>query len=191
MFNEPVTNDVAQRPLNAVIKAGLCDKGATGPLTRYARLPVAVNGKHTPAFTCRLVEWHPERRYCPEDIVASWFCLELAKRSVARSAPSSRGGIAPDSAIYTPRPAENPVITALMDRGLYKSSGGSGKHDITCPWVHEHTDEVDGRTAYFAPDEVHPVGGFKCLHGHCADRNIHTLLDELGVERSLQRGTDR
>ena len=36
----PITvGDVAVRLLNAVIDAGLCDAGATGPLSRWARLP--------------------------------------------------------------------------------------------------------------------------------------------------------
>jgi hypothetical protein len=43
---EPLTDGaVAVRLLNAVIDSGLCDAGATGPLSRWARLPVAINGK--------------------------------------------------------------------------------------------------------------------------------------------------
>jgi hypothetical protein len=43
---EPLTDGaVAVRLLNAVIESGLCDAGATGPLSRWARLPVAINGK--------------------------------------------------------------------------------------------------------------------------------------------------
>jgi hypothetical protein len=43
---EPLTDGaVAVRLLNAVINAGLCDAGATGPLSRWARLPAAINGK--------------------------------------------------------------------------------------------------------------------------------------------------
>ena len=187
VFNEPIANErLATALMNAVITAGLCDKGANGPLTRYARLPAALNGKHTPAFGCRLVEWHPERRYRPEEIVTG-LQLDLAKRGGTRSKPSPRGGIAFDSTIYVPRQSENPVITTLKERGLYKGGDGSGKHDITCPWVHEHTGGVDNGTAYFAPDETHPVGGFRCLHGHCAERNINTLIENLGVEHSMAR----
>lgn len=46
IFAEPITDgDIATRLLNALIDAGLCDAGASGPLTRWARLPVAINGK--------------------------------------------------------------------------------------------------------------------------------------------------
>jgi hypothetical protein len=61
---EPITDGaVAVRLLNAVINAGLCDAGATGPLSRWARLPVAINGKPKHAdkvgapFQCRRPEW--------------------------------------------------------------------------------------------------------------------------------------
>jgi hypothetical protein len=60
---DPITDgDVAVRLLNAVIGARLCDEGASGPLSRWARLPVAINGKPKyvddagAPFHCRLVE---------------------------------------------------------------------------------------------------------------------------------------
>jgi hypothetical protein len=64
---------------------------------------------------------------------------------------------------------------------------GDGKHDITCPWVQEHTGEVNGGTAYFEPDDNWPIGGFKCLHGHCADRHVRDLLRFVDVEVSAAR----
>ena len=76
LFDEPITDGaVAVRLLNAVIDAGLCDAGATGPLSRWARLPVAINGKPKyadkagNAFQCRLIEWRPDKRYSPREIV--------------------------------------------------------------------------------------------------------------------------
>jgi hypothetical protein len=38
------------------------------------------------------------------------------------------------------------------------------------------------RTAYFEPDDVFPIGGFKCLHGHCSERRIKNLLDTLSIQ---------
>jgi len=50
IFADPITDgDVAVRLLNAVIGAGLCDAGATGPLSRWARLPVGALLKSCPA----------------------------------------------------------------------------------------------------------------------------------------------
>jgi hypothetical protein len=76
---------------------------------------------------------------------------------------------------------ENPVVVALKVQGLYKTPLGSGKHDVTCPWVHEHTDELDTGAAYFEPDELYPVGGFCCQHSHRDKYHIRALLEFLGI----------
>src|SRR6516165_1201569 len=192
---EPLADGAAAvRLLNAVIDAGLCDAGATGPLSRWARLPAAINGKPKYAdesgapFQCRLIEWRPDKRYSPQEIVDR-LQLELApagrpkktrKTSVPTgSASQSIGNDADD--VLTPKSAENPVVAALKARGLYKTPLGSGKHDITCPWVHEHTDELDTGAAYFEPDERFPVGGFCCQHSHRDKYHIRALLEFLGV----------
>ncbi|MBF0213384.1 MAG: hypothetical protein HQM00_07460 [Magnetococcales bacterium] len=90
-----------------------------------------------------------------------------------------------------PRPEENAVLAGLRDRGLYKGPLGDGKHDMTCPWVEEHTDGIDGGTAYFEPDDNWPTGGFNCLHGHCAQRHIRDLLNFLGVDVQAARMKSR
>ena len=190
----------AVRLLNAVIDAGLCDAGATGALSRWARLPAAINGKPKYAdesgapFQCRLIEWRPDKRYSPQEIVDR-LQLELppagrpkktAKTSVPTgSASQSIGNDADD--VLTPKAAENPVVAALKARGLYKTPLGSGKHDMTCPWVHEHTDELDTGAAYFEPDEQYPVGGFCCRHSHGDKYHIRALLEFLGVCKAEAR----
>lgn len=188
---------VAVRLLNAVIGAGLCDEGATGPLSRWARLPVAINGKPKyvdeagAPFHCHLVEWRPEKRYTPQEIVDG-LQLELAPagrpKSVAKLAadnPRSIGNDADD--VLTPKAAENPVVSALKARGLYKTPLGSGKHDVTCPWAQEHTDGLDTGAAYFEPDELYPVGGFCCQHAHREKFHIRQLLEFLGVRNAEAR----
>jgi RepB DNA-primase N-terminal domain len=182
----------AERLLNAMINAGLCDAGATGPLTRWARLPAAINGKPKYAdesgapFRCRLIEWRPDKRYSPQEIVDRPQ-LELApagrpKKTAKTSVPADSANIGNDADnVLTPKAAENPVVAALKARGLYKTPLGSGKHDMTCPWVHEHTDELDTGAAYFEPDELYPVGGFCCQHSHRDKYHIRALLEFLGV----------
>ena len=184
------------RLLNAVIDAGLCDAGATGPLSRWARLPVAINGKPKYAdnagapFQCRLIEWRPDKRYSPQEIVDR-LQLQLApagrpkkpaKRYVRKSPLPQPGNDADD--VLTPKAEENPVVAALKARGLYKTPLGSGKHDMTCPWVHEHTDELDTGAAYFEPDDLYPIGGFCCQHSHRDKYHIRALLEFLGVQNS-------
>ncbi len=58
---------------------------------------------------------------------------------------------------------------------------------MTCPWVHEHTDELDTGAAYFEPDELYPVGGFCCLHSHRDKYHIRALLEFLGVRNDQAR----
>ena len=201
ILSEPIIDgDVAVRLLNAVIAAGLCDKGANGPRNRWVRLPVGINGKPKYAdeagapFQCRLIEWRPTVRFTPQEIVDR-LQLELApagrpKKAAKTSAPSDNapvsGGNNADD-VLTPKAAENPVVAALKARELYKTPLGSGKHDITCPWVHEHTDALDTGAAYFEPDELYTFGGFCCLHSHGDKYKIGALLQFLGIETAEAR----
>jgi hypothetical protein len=201
LIDEPITDGaVAVRLLNAVIDAGLCDAGAAGPLSRWARLPVAINGKPKyadeagKAFKCRLIEWRPHKRYSPREIVDR-LQLELApsgrpkKPAMLSTQPANTADRAQSEAddILTPKAKENPVVESLKARGLYKTPLGSGKHDITCPWVHEHTDGLDTGAAYFEPDELYPVGGFCCQHSHRDKYHIRALLEVLGLWRAPTR----
>lgn len=186
---EPLTDGLAaDRLMNAIVAAGLCDPGANGPRARLARLPVAVNGKHAPPFVCRMVKWAPQRRYSVEELSAG-LQLDAAPAERAKR-PAARGQQArpiDGDPVWIPRPEENAVLAALRERGLYKAPLGDGRHDITCPWVPEHTGGVDGGTAYFEPDDNWPIGGFKCLHGHCAERHVRDLLAYLGIEANAAR----
>lgn len=197
---EPLTDGpVAVRLLDALISAGLCDAGATGPLSRWARLPVAINGKpkytHRDGapFQCRLVEWRPHARYTPIEIVDR-LQLEIAPAGRPKKVshrPSGRAFLlSPENEadeVLTPKAIENPVIAALKAHRLYKTPLGSGKHDITCPWVQEHTDTLDTGAAYFEPDELYPVGGFCCQHSHRDQYHVRHLLDFLGVPSAEAR----
>lgn len=76
ILEEPITDpEAATKLLDALIAAGLCDAGASGPTSRWARLPVAINGKPIHAnesgqpFQCCMVEWSPNARYTPQEIV--------------------------------------------------------------------------------------------------------------------------
>ncbi len=189
LLTVPLTDGLlADRLMNAIVAAGLCDPGAKGPQSRLARLPVAVNGKHTPPFVCRMVTWAPDLRYSVADLVAG-LQLEMGQTERAKRTTTRAHSTRPDDGdpVLIPRPDENAVIKALRERGLYKVPLGDGKHDITCPWVNEHTGAVDGGTAYFEPDDNWPIGGFKCLHGHCAERHIRDLLAVLNVEINAAR----
>jgi hypothetical protein len=189
LLREPlVDGTVADRLMNAIVNAGLCDPGANGPRARLARLPVAVNGKHAPAFPCRIVRWVPELRYSVQELVDGLqLDIAQAERSWRQSVRGAQAQPVDGDPVWIPRPEENAVLAALRERGLYKVPLGEGKHDLTCPWVEEHTDVVDSGTAYFEPDDHWPIGGFKCLHGHCAGRHIRDLLRVLDIEVGAAR----
>ncbi len=169
-------------------------------MSRWARLPAAINGKPKHAdedgapFHCRLIEWRPENRYTPQEIVDR-LQLELAPagRPKKTAKPSAASGDASHHIgndaddVLTPKAAENPVVAALKARGLYKTPLGSGKHDMTCPWVQEHTDQLDTGAAYFEPDEFYSVGGFCCQHSHRDKYHIRALLEFLGVRNAEAR----
>lgn len=181
LFDEVQTDLGRVKALNqSMVEAGMCDPGAKSPPTRWGRLPFASNGKTDPAFECRLVEFHPERRYSIDEIIER---LELAPPVEARKkTPGRKASVRNvEDGVYVPRPEENEVIAALKKRGLYKQPLGGGKHDVTCPWVHEHTDQIDGGAAYFEPSVLFPVGGFKCQHSHGDKYRIGALLEFLGV----------
>ena len=189
LLREPLADGLAaDKLMNAIVAANLCDPGANGPRARLARLPVAVNGKHAPPFVCRMLAWSPELRYSVEELVDG-LQLEMTqaarpKRQTTRTAQERPSDGDP---VWIPRPDENAVLVALRNRGLYQAPLGEGRHAITCPWVKEHTGEADGGTAYFEPDDLWPIGGFKCLHGHCAERHVRELLRTLDIEVSAAR----
>ena len=58
---------------------------------------------------------------------------------------------------------------------------------MTCPWVQEHTDQLDTGAAYFEPDEFYSVGGFCCQHSHRDQYHIRALLEFLGVRNAEAR----
>ncbi|RKX24364.1 MAG: hypothetical protein DRP47_11500 [Candidatus Zixiibacteriota bacterium] len=182
---EPITDiSEAERLIKAVIDAGLSDKGAGG-VSRWARLPNAINGKlkyevDGESFQCRLVEWNPEQRYTMEQLA------DLFKLNLSRVQERTPEVFSNQSQEHTSSPGipENCVITELKKRGLYKTPLGSGKHDISCPWVHEHTDALDTGAAYFEPDERLSTGGFCCQHSHREQYHIRELLDFLDIEEA-------
>lgn len=181
------TNEVDQL-MNAVINAGLCDPGANGETTRLARLPVAVNGKHNPVFLCRLRIWTPQNRYSMQTLIDGLQLEIIEKARSKRINTRTKSNQDKDSdQIWIPRPDENPILVALQKRNLYKSPLGENKHDITCPWVSVHTDNIDSGTAYFEPNDEYPLGGFRCQHGHCNEKRIRDLLDYLGIDLTAAR----
>lgn len=180
---EPICNaDEATNLLDSIISAGLCDPGASGACARIGRLPVAVNGKTN--FQCHLEAWNPHLRYTVKELVDG---LKFELKGISKGKPRSQKSVPHDYDVHIPKDEVNPVIAELINRGLYKQPLGNGKHDITCYRVDEHTDQSDNGTAYWEPTELYPTGGFKCMHGHCADRNINSLHSHLDIPKDAAK----
>lgn len=67
----------------------------------------------------------------------------------------------------------------LRDNGYVKQEKAPGELDIVCPWEDEHTGGFSGdgsSTYYQAGTRGYSEPAFKCLHGHCAHRNISDLV---------------
>ena len=182
IFIEPITElGVADRLKEKLIAAGLCDPGASGGTARWMRLPVAINGRPkygSPSPICKLTQWRPGLKYTVEDL---YFKLGLHSSQHHAGADKKPNITFPESVIPELNEDATLVIDALKNSGLYKNPLGSGKHDITCPWVKQHTDSVDNGAAYFEPSSEYPTGGFKCHHSHGALFRINELKEYLGI----------
>lgn len=186
-LREPIFDrDEAEDLSKAIIASGLSDPGAGGPCARLMRLPIGCNGKYQPEFHCRLRLWEPKRRYTidelREGLQIGFVSAACAKQQTVALPGNLCQFAAEGNSVYTPAPTTNIVLQALSERGLLKREVAPGKYELTCPWVNEHTDQGDSGAVYWTPDETHPHGSFKCLHGHCVGRGISELLDYLGVE---------
>jgi hypothetical protein len=89
--------------------------------------------------------------------------------------------------VLTVRPQENPVVTALKARALYRTPWGSGKHNVTCPWHKEHLEGSNLSAVYSEPDDQHPVGDFCCEYSHRRSYEIAEVLDLLEVAKEDAR----
>lgn len=186
ILEEPITDIREADTLSkSIIRKGLSDPGASGPTTRLMRLPFASNTKSNPPFKCQMRVWAPEKRYSLKQFTEA-YGLNLSE---ARNAKAPLSGetktvqFANDrNSVWEPKPTSNIVTELLNTKGLYKSKISSGKHDISCPWKEEHTNQIDSGACYWEPDEQHPIGSFKCQHAHCQERNISDLLEFLGVD---------
>lgn len=188
IFKEPIDTKTADSLKQAMLDAGLSDKGSSGAAVRWMRMPQAINGKAaygSPSPRCRMREWNPDHRVAVADLVKE-FDLKIGTPSKSNNqrSPSTTLGTSSSPGfvgVYEPKPDENSAITALKIRGLYKASIGNGRHDITCPWVTEHTDQIDHGSCYFEPSNEYPIGGFKCQHSHGDLYKISKLLEFLEV----------
>jgi P4 family phage/plasmid primase-like protien len=182
ILQQPEKNTrVAAALVEGVAPAVGGDPGATNRV-RWTRGVEGVNSKarvveeHGSPFATRLIEWHPERRYTPEEIAGA-YGFNLPDESE------------PPVAI---RHQTAPVVTS-DHLAEWLGGGGHLTGEVSedgwlkfgaCPWTHEHTDQEPSGAAYGPPDtgtgedgEPIPVARFHCCHGHCAERKLPELIE--------------
>jgi len=153
----------------------------SGNLTRYVRLPVGINGKavnvvNGKPFQCGMLEWNPDRRYPNklflEKVLGVTF-QEYEDAEAGVHAPGTTGGLG-TGVTYTD-PNEDPTGwgKALNDRGLLQQAHKPGAWDMECPFIEEHTKQVNTGCAYLGD------GLFACHHGHCRERPSSDFQDKL------------
>jgi hypothetical protein len=155
------------------------DTGQAG-VNRVFRPPAGVNGKPKyGGFKVNAHSWKPELRYSIAE-VADAFGLEL-KRRVRRQRVITKEE-------YVSRiDAFEHATNQLEDAGMIKQSEPdlSGWFQMVCPWTDNHTDRADNGAAIRMPDEDNGFfGGFRCHHGHCADKGWRDLTDWLDEQNA-------
>ncbi len=142
------------------------DSGMLG-VTRYVRLPEGWNTKAKKValnkgelFKCRMILWQPETKV-NIDLFAQSFEIDLNKRQIA-------------TAISDDLPMRDHADHPIWKIITVKTQLDQNKYMISCPWQAEHTSQEDTGTLLI----IHNNGklGFKCHHGHCAQRTSKDLL---------------
>jgi hypothetical protein len=167
-LSEPLKDRaMAEQLVKAVTRSnlGLTDKSA-GEITRVFRLPHGTNWKpeYGPdGFKHRLVEWNPDVKYTPEQILR-WVGEDPgAIKAKAEAMPPRSKALASDRAF------DHPIIAAFEAEGrlLDKRVSADGWIAVECPWSDDHS---GGRKKDGAAIRVNEDGtwGFNCMHDHCS-----------------------
>lgn len=89
--------------------------------------------------------------------------------------------------VYTPAPKTNPVVDALIAKGLHLKDEGEGFHRLTCPWAEEHPTGASCEAGYLEPSWGNPIGRFRCSHVHPDKRDEESLIYHLGIAPDVAR----
>jgi hypothetical protein len=109
--------------------------------------------------SCQVTKWHLERRYMLEQL-ANPFGVDL-------DAPRNSKRIDGAAAVSDHSLLHSPVVN-------FKSQICSGRFDVTCPWVNDHTGAADDGSAIFTNSSGSI--GFRCHYGARASRTATDLL---------------
>lgn len=186
-LEEPIRSiSAAETLINQMIRCGItadADPGMRG-VTRVARLPEGANGKlkyrsSTGAvWRQRVAKVDLTLRYTSADIAAA-YGLDLTPPHRAPPASRPRGGVDPEHA---------ELIQVLRILGMHRDELRPGYHAVLCPWDDTHSDRGKTGTYYMEPNADNAWrGGFLCHHGHCAERDINSLIGWARTQLAIAR----
>lgn len=183
-FMEPLTDMKQYAALGEAFiakhAAGI-DPGMAG-FNRVGRLPGFVNGKAQYGGFVTVLHSLDAHRYAPEQIAAA-FGLDIAKQR--KTAAALRDELHRPRGIHSElrdlrEAAFLTVYRFLKQRRMMKGDEADigGWVPMVCPWKDDHTGGADSGAALRMPHEDNGYhGGFKCHHGHCADKGWRELTD--------------
>lgn len=159
--------------------AGYSDPGAQG-CYRVMRVPGSL---HKTGFVAEVTQWAPERSWDLRDLMTE-MGVEPLRQRVRRAVAAEPGEHTVLADVC------DPVYLWLESQGMVLDFDAD-KVFIACPWVGAHTGGEQGAksAAYWPANYGSSVGaGFKCLHGHCADRRLADLMTWVAHKKSAQTG---
>ena len=158
--------------LYSLAAAGHNDEGFRSA-SRLARLPGSL---HRTGFKAGIVAWHPERVW---DLEALMPLFDIPLKTPRKTYALKPGRYDRLEDVY------DPVYAYLVETGRVLGHNDQWVF-IECPWRSSHTDGAQGMSSTaFSPMDYGRAGrGFKCLHGHCANRGLDDFLTFIYSEKN-------
>lgn len=127
---------------------------------RLARLPYGTNGKN--GYNTKLILWEPQKTLTPEQAFINLEATPVPQEELIHSDALPR--------------EVDPIVQAMELTGHpFTTTRTPGLYTVQCPWLADHSDGRDDGAAYISP------AGFKCHHGHCANKTFRDFRKYLGV----------
>jgi hypothetical protein len=148
----------------SMAKAGHNDEGMRSA-SRLARLPGSL---HRTGWVGQVTDWQPQRVWELSDLFTAFDVPEVKPRKARAVQPGKHA---------TLDTVDDPIYHWLVERKLVHGNNDQWVF-IECPWRHRHTDGAQGSSssAYSPKDYGRGGSSFKCLHGHCAHRDLADFL---------------
>lgn len=137
----------------------------------------------------KLYDWEASSRY--EDVGLADLPRALLERMMLRSVSSvSAASSATPAQSFDPGgEAARDAARTLLGRAFAHAQMlgaplSDGKYAVVCPWQQRHTtgEAGDSGTAIFPAKPGATLGGFRCLHSHCANRTWQDVLRDLPAD---------